>query len=67
MRPQVPTLYTTLDAGTNATDPNVYGQVNLAVTTAGPTIEIVLNNLTPSDHPFHLHGGLESEVLESMT
>lgn len=53
---KVPSLYTTLTAGSYATNPLVYGQVNPFIVQPNQTIEIVLNNIHSAIHPFHLHG-----------
>jgi iron transport multicopper oxidase len=53
----VPTLYTALSTGANATDPRIYGSnTNAFVLGANEVVEVVLNNLDPGKHPFHLHG-----------
>ncbi|KAH6620689.1 multicopper like protein [Chaetomium sp. MPI-SDFR-AT-0129] len=55
--PKVPTLYTALTAGEYATDPTVYGtNTHPFVLAQDQVVEIVLNNLDPGKHPFHLHG-----------
>ncbi|KAF2740803.1 iron transport multicopper oxidase FET3 precursor [Polyplosphaeria fusca] len=55
--PKVPTLYTALSTGANATDPAIYGSnTNQFVLGANEVVEIVLNNNDPGKHPFHLHG-----------
>lgn len=54
--PQVPTLYTTLSTGSDASNPVVYGQVNPFIVEANQVVEIVLNNQNAAIHPFHLHG-----------
>ena len=53
---KTPTLYTALTAGKDAEDPEVYGHVNPFVIKKDEIIEVTLNNLAPSHHPFHLHG-----------
>jgi iron transport multicopper oxidase len=54
---KVPTLYTALTAGANATSPEVYGtNSNPFILQHNDVIEIVLNNFDPGRHPFHLHG-----------
>ena len=56
-RPNVPSLYTALTAGDMATNPLVYGShTNTHVLEKGEIVEIVVNNLDPGKHPFHLHG-----------
>ncbi|KAJ4306691.1 ferroxidase fet3 [Collariella sp. IMI 366227] len=53
----VPTLYTALSAGELATNPAVYGTyTNSFVLHKDQVIDIVVNNLDPGKHPFHLHG-----------
>ncbi|KAG0636008.1 Cupredoxin [Tuber brumale] len=55
--PKVPTLYTALSAGEHATNPAIYGRdTNSFVLKHNQVIEIILNNLDPGKHPFHLHG-----------
>ena len=57
VQPQVPTLYSTLTTGPNASNPAVYGsQTNAFVLEKDEIIEIVLNNYDTGKHPFHLHG-----------
>lgn len=56
-RPKVPTLYTALSAGDMATDAQVYGEyTHPFVLARDEVVEIVLDNLDPGRHPFHLHG-----------
>jgi iron transport multicopper oxidase len=53
--PKVPTLYTALSAGDLATNPVIYGRdTNSFVLKHNQVIEIILNNLDPGKHPFHL-------------
>lgn len=55
--PKVPTLYTTLSTGANATNPLIYGHdTNPFVLGQNQVVEIILNNDDPGKHPFHLHG-----------
>lgn len=55
--PKVPTLYSALSTGANATDASIYGvNTNAFVLGYNEVIEIVLNNLDPGKHPWHLHG-----------
>ncbi|ORX94999.1 iron transport multicopper oxidase FET3 precursor [Clohesyomyces aquaticus] len=57
VRPKVPTLYTVLSSGDQATNPAIYGSnTNQIVLKANETVEIILNNDDPGKHPFHLHG-----------
>ncbi|PUU83652.1 Cupredoxin [Tuber borchii] len=55
--PKVPTLYTALSAGEYATDPVIYGRdTHPFILKHNQVIEIIINNLDPGKHPFHLHG-----------
>lgn len=64
--PKVPTLYTVLSSGDLATNPAIYGSnTNTFVLQYGEVIEIVLNNLDPGIHPFHLHGHTFQVILRS--
>lgn len=55
--PKVPSLYTALNAGDLATNPEVYGEfTHPFVLDKGDVVQIVVNNLDPGRHPFHLHG-----------
>ncbi|KAK4453704.1 Cupredoxin [Podospora aff. communis PSN243] len=55
--PKVPTLYTALTAGDLAMDPVVYGKyTHPFVLERGQIVELIINNLDPGKHPFHLHG-----------
>lgn len=57
VRPKVPTLFTVLTTGANATQPEIYGVNSHAfVLKKDEIIDIVLNNLDTGKHPFHLHG-----------
>ncbi|KAF1835885.1 hypothetical protein BDW02DRAFT_267828 [Decorospora gaudefroyi] len=57
VHPKVPTLYTVLSTGPNATNPIIYGEnTNAFVLAQNQVIEIILNNDDPGKHPFHLHG-----------
>jgi iron transport multicopper oxidase len=57
VHPKVPTLYTVLSTGDNATDPVIYGSnTNSFILAANEVVEIVVNNNDPGKHPFHLHG-----------
>lgn len=56
-RPVVPTLYTALSTGLDASNASIYGvNTNAFVLKKGDVVEIVLNNDDPGKHPFHLHG-----------
>jgi len=55
--PKVPTLFTALTTGSNASNPAIYGSnTNTMVLEKDQVVEIVLNNNDPGKHPFHLHG-----------
>ncbi|KAK0670928.1 putative precursor of iron transport multicopper oxidase FET3 [Cercophora samala] len=55
--PKVPTLYTVMSSKDLATNPVVYGtHTHSIVLKKDDIVEIVLNNLDPGTHPFHLHG-----------
>lgn len=55
--PTVPTLYSVLSSGGNASDVAIYGDyTNSFVLQHNQVIEIVLNNLDSGTHPIHLHG-----------
>ncbi|KAK3297987.1 Cupredoxin [Chaetomium fimeti] len=55
--PKIPTLYTVLTAGEHATNPTVYGTyTHPFILEKDQVVDIVLNNLDPGKHPFHLHG-----------
>lgn len=55
--PKVPTLYTVMSSQDLATNPVVYGTyTHSTVLQKDDIVEIVLNNLDPGIHPFHLHG-----------
>lgn len=55
--PKVPTLYSVFSSGELATNPIIYGSnTNTLVLQEGEIVEIVLNNMDPGLHPFHLHG-----------
>ncbi|PFH61689.1 hypothetical protein XA68_16572 [Ophiocordyceps unilateralis] len=55
--PKVPSLYTALSAGDLATNPAVYGEyAHPFVLKKGEVVQVVVNNLDPGRHPFHLHG-----------
>ncbi|KAK2008550.1 multicopper oxidase [Colletotrichum eremochloae] len=55
--PKVPTLYTALSGGAAATNPEVYGTYTHSfVLERGDVVQVVVNNLDPGRHPFHLHG-----------
>lgn len=55
--PKVPSLFTALTAGDLATNSEVYGEfTHPFVLEKGQVVQIVVNNLDPGRHPFHLHG-----------
>ena len=53
---QVPALYSAATTGNSNTDPDIYGQINPYVLSYNDTVQIVINNIDNSSHPFHLHG-----------
>ncbi|KUJ08596.1 uncharacterized protein LY89DRAFT_701877 [Mollisia scopiformis] len=54
---KVPTLYTVMSTGENATNPAVYGEFSHPFVLAhNQVVELVVNNLDTGKHPFHLHG-----------
>ncbi|KAM0815501.1 putative Cupredoxin [Seiridium cardinale] len=55
--PKVPTLYTALTTGDDASNPIVYGEYTHSfVLEQDQVVQIVVNNLDSGRHPFHLHG-----------
>lgn len=55
--PKVPTLYSVMSTGANATDPTVYGEyTHPFVLEKDEIVQIVVNNMDTGRHPFHLHG-----------
>lgn len=55
--PKVPSLYTALSVGKDATNPIVYGHAaNAHVVDYYDTVEVVVNNFDTGGHPLHLHG-----------
>ncbi|KAF7556921.1 hypothetical protein G7Z17_g994 [Cylindrodendrum hubeiense] len=63
---KVPTLYTALNAGEEATNPAIYGTyTHSTVLEKGEVVQIVLNNLDTGRHPFHLHGHAFQAVYRS--
>ena len=53
----MPSLYTALTTGDDATNPAVYGEyTNPFVLSHGDIVDIVINNNDAGKHPFHLHG-----------
>ncbi|KAH0565751.1 hypothetical protein GP486_000848 [Trichoglossum hirsutum] len=62
----VPTLFTALTTGADATNPLVYGiNSNPYILKKGDVIEITVNNDDPGKHPFHLHGHNFQVVMRS--
>jgi iron transport multicopper oxidase len=56
-RPTVPTLYSVMSSGELSTNPTVYGSYTHSLVLAkDEVVQIVINNLDPGRHPFHLHG-----------
>lgn len=55
--PKVPTLYSVLSSGDQATNPTVYGEyTHPFVLEKDEIVQIVVNNLDSGRHPFHFHG-----------
>jgi iron transport multicopper oxidase len=55
--PKVPTLMTVLSSGEHASEAVIYGSnTNTFVLGHNEVVEIVINNMDPGKHPFHLHG-----------
>ncbi|VTO84015.1 unnamed protein product [Fusarium graminearum] len=55
--PKVPTLYTALTSGKEATNPQIYGTYTHSfVLEKDEIVQIVVNNRDDGRHPFHLHG-----------
>jgi iron transport multicopper oxidase len=55
--PVVPTLYTVMSTGDNATNPTIYGvNTHPYILEKNQVVDIVVNNLDTGKHPFHLHG-----------
>jgi len=55
--PKVPSVFTAMTTGANATNPEIYGvNTHAFVLDKNQVVEIVLNNQDPGKHPFHLHG-----------
>lgn len=55
--PKVPSLYTVFSSGDLASNSAIYGSnTNTFVLQRDEIVEIVLNNMDPGLHPFHLHG-----------
>lgn len=63
---KVPTLYTALNAGEDATNPTIYGSyTNSIVLKKNEIVQLVVNNLDSGRHPFHLHGHAFQAVFRS--
>ncbi|KAK2678446.1 Multicopper oxidase, C-terminal [Fusarium oxysporum f. sp. vasinfectum] len=55
--PKVPTLYTALTSGKQATNPQIYGTYTHSfVLEKDEIVQLVINNRDDGRHPFHLHG-----------
>ncbi|TPX62642.1 hypothetical protein PhCBS80983_g00268 [Powellomyces hirtus] len=56
-RPQVPTIFTALSAGPDATNPDIYGKrTNAIIIEHMSMVQVIINNNDGGSHPFHLHG-----------
>ncbi|KAF4470013.1 Iron transport multicopper oxidase FET3 [Fusarium albosuccineum] len=63
---KVPTLYTVLNAGEDATDASVYGTyTHSTVLKKNEIVQLVVNNLDSGRHPFHLHGHAFQSIYRS--
>lgn len=58
LKQKVPSLFTAMTAPQNLKqNPTIYGEnSNSFAIKFGETVEIVINNQTPTGHPWHLHG-----------
>jgi len=57
VEPKVPSLYTALSVGKDATNSAVYGKyANAHVVRYNDIVEIVINNHDAGAHPIHMHG-----------
>ncbi|KAL8814442.1 MAG: hypothetical protein Q9223_006334 [Gallowayella weberi] len=66
VRPKVNTLYTALTSGDLATNPAIYSpHTNPFILEKDQVVEIVLNNMDPGKHPFHLHGHAFQTIVRS--
>ena len=54
---KVPSLYTALSAGSESTNPIIYGEAsNAQIVNHNDIVEIVVNNFDTGGHPIHMHG-----------
>ena len=61
VEPKVPTLFTVLDAGNQATNPVIYGEyANPYIVSQNDVVEIVVNNGDSGGHPIHMRTYLRS-------
>lgn len=66
IQPRVPTLYTALSSGADASNVAIYGgNTNAFILEQDEVVEIVVNSLDPGKHPFHLHGHNFQAVVRS--
>ena len=64
--PKVPTLYSVVSSGKYAGDSLVYGtNTNTFILQKDEVVEIVLNNMDPGKHPFHMHGHIFQLIARS--
>lgn len=62
----MPTLYTALTSGENATNASIYGsRTNSFVLEKDDIVQIIVNNEHMGRHPFHLHGHQFQVVYQS--
>ncbi|CCE85919.1 Piso0_005559 [Millerozyma farinosa CBS 7064] len=66
--PKVPTLLTVFDSGEYANHNIIYGSnTNSFILQKDEIVQIVLNNMDPGKHPFHLHGHVFQLISRSET
>ena len=56
LAPEVPTFYSALTTGSDASNPLTYGHVVPFILGYNSVVEIVVNDYHTNLHPFHLHG-----------
>ncbi|KAJ3176106.1 ferroxidase fet3 [Geranomyces variabilis] len=56
-KPKVPTIFTAVSTGGNASKVDIYGtRTNAHVLESNKMIQVIINNNDAGSHPFHLHG-----------
>lgn len=64
--PKVPTLMSVFSSGEHASEAVIYGSnTNTFVLGHNEVVEIVVNNMDPGKHPFHLHGHVFQVIYRS--